>query len=51
LAEVLFAMAIFVFGVLVLVGTLPNIPDMTSSTLALDDFYRYRTLTTEPFTP
>jgi uncharacterized protein (TIGR02600 family) len=29
----------------------PNIPDMTSSNLALDDFYRYRILTTEPFTP
>jgi uncharacterized protein (TIGR02600 family) len=29
----------------------PNIPDMTGSTLALDDFYRYRILTTEPFTP
>lgn len=29
----------------------PNIPDMTSSTLALDDFYRYRILNTEPFTP
>jgi hypothetical protein len=29
----------------------PNIPDLTGSNLALDEFYRYRTLTTEPFTP
>lgn len=29
----------------------PNIPDMTASSLALDEFYRYRVLTTEPFTP
>jgi hypothetical protein len=29
----------------------PTIPDMTRSNLALDEFYRYRILTTEPFTP
>jgi hypothetical protein len=29
----------------------PNIPDLTTSSLALDEFYRYRILTTEPFTP
>ncbi len=29
----------------------PGIPDMTAGNIALDEFYRYRIISTEPFTP